>query len=163
MRTLVIYYSNRGTTARIAKAIIKATNATERELIDSNSRTGKGMMSLALSAMLGWSSKLKNPNYALDGFDAIVLLSPIWAGNPTPAMNSFLKKVNLKGKRVLLGLVGAGDENLKAAEKLTKMVEAKGGSNTEVVYLKGSSLANGAEPLSESQVDAEAAKIISKL
>ncbi|MGD0803381.1 MAG: NAD(P)H-dependent oxidoreductase [Candidatus Bathyarchaeia archaeon] len=163
MRTLVIYYSNRGTTARIAKAIIKATNATERELIDSNSRTGKGMMSLALSAMLSWSSKLKNPNYALDGFDAIVLLSPIWAGNPTPAMNSFLKKVNLNGKRVLLGLVGAGDENLKAAEKLTKMVEAKGGSNTEVVYLKGSSLANGAEPLSESQVDAEAAKIISKL
>ena len=163
MRPLVVYYSNRGTTARIAKAIIKATNATEREIIDSNSRTGKGMMLLALSAMLGWSTKLKNPNYDLGGFDTIILLTPIWAGNPTPAMNAFLKKVNLQGKSILLGLVGAGEDNHDAAEKLTKRVEARGGKSVDVVYLRGATLNSGAEPLSENHVNDEAEKVTSKL
>jgi len=163
MKTLVIYYSNRGSTARIAKAIISATNSTGRELIDSNSQTGKGMMTLALSAMLGWSSSLRKPDYNLDGFENILLMTPIWAGNPTPAMNTFLKKVNLRGKRVILALVGAGTDNIQAADKLIKRVEANGGQVSEIIYLQGPSLGKDAVPLTETQVNAEAEKVISKL
>jgi len=163
MNILLTYYSNRGSTARIAKAIISATNATGRELIDSNSQTGKGMMTLALSAMLGWSSSLRRPDYNLDGFDTILLMTPIWAGNPTPAMNAFLKKANLRGKRVIFALVGAGTDNVQAAEKLTKRVEASRGQVSEIIYLLGPSLGKDAVPLTETQVNAEAEKVISTL
>jgi len=40
-------------------------------------------------------------------FDPIVLLTPVWKGKPTAAMMEFLEKIDLKGKRVVLGLVGA--------------------------------------------------------
>jgi flavodoxin len=162
MKLLVVYYSNRGSTAKIAKAITTVTNASGRELIDSNSQTGKGMMTLALSAMLGWSSSLRNPDYNLEGFDTILLMTPIWAGNPTPAMNTFLKKVNLRGKQVILALVGAGTDNMSAADKLTKSIEASSGKVSEIIYLQGASLAKDAKSLTDTQVNVEAEKVISK-
>ncbi len=157
----MVYYSNMGTTAKIAAAVIKATCATGWELIDTKKRTS--IPARALVAMLGMSTKLKDPNYSVEGFDAVVLMTPIWAGNPTPAMNTFLKKVDLKGKRVIIGLVGAADENPKAAEKMKQKVEGKGGKIIDVVYLKGISLKESGESLTEEHVARESEKIGSKL
>lgn len=104
-------------------------------------------------------TRVRDPDYDLSSFDAIILMTHIWVDNPTTAMNSFLRKVNLQEKRVILGVVAAGDENLKAADKLTKMIKSKGGVNGEVVYLKGAILNRVGEPLSERHVNTEAEKI----
>ena len=45
-------------------------------------------------------------NLSVDDFDPIILLTPIWNGKPTPAMNEFLERINLMGKTVVLGLIG---------------------------------------------------------
>jgi flavodoxin len=161
MNTLVVYYSCSGTTARFAAAIINATGATGRELVDTRKRTG--IPGRALAAMLGSSTKLKDPNFSVEGFDTVVLMTPIWAGNLTPAMNTFLKKVDLTGKRVIIGLVGAADENLKAAEKMRQKIEGKGGKIIELAYLKGVSLNDNGGSLTDEHVAKESEKIVSKL
>ena len=76
-------------------------------------------------------------------------------------MNS-LKKVDLARKHVILGLVGAGDENVEATDKLTKRVEMRGGNVSEFVYMKGVPL-DVDRTLSEEEADIEAQKIILKL
>lgn len=117
-------------------------------------------MTLVLPAMLGFSSSLKNPTYDIGNFEIVMLMTPIWAGNPKPAINKFLGKVDLRGK---LALVGTATENIQAANKLTKRVEASSGLVSEIIYLQGPSLTKDAAPLTDAQVKTEAEKIITKL
>jgi flavodoxin len=161
MNTLVVFYSSMGSTTKMAAAVIKATGATGRELVDTKKRTG--IVGSGFAAMLGRTTRLRDPDYSVEGFDTVVLMTPIWAGNPTPAMNTFLKNVNLTGKGVILGLVGAGDENPGAAEKMRKKVEVNGGKFVDVACLKGLSPKEGVESLTDEQVARESEKLVSKL
>jgi hypothetical protein len=52
-------------------------------------------------------------------------------------MTEFLEKIDLKGKRVVLGLVGANETNPKAVEKLRRKAEERGCRFIETVYIRG--------------------------
>ncbi len=131
-KPLIIYYSKTGTTAKIVEIVLPIINAESRRIGEPK----------------GWRGRLPIRRYArkdsgveLDGivvkFDPIILLTPIWKGKPTQAMIELLSKIDLKGKRVVLGLVGANATNPKALEKLRRKAMERGCNFIETIYLKG--------------------------
>jgi flavodoxin len=100
MTYLVVYYSRTGNNRAIGGAIAKALSADIDEIIDKKNRTGKLNWLLAgRDSRSGKPTEIefgKNPQ----NYDTIIIGAPIWAGNPIPPLRTYLKEVDLKGKRV---------------------------------------------------------------
>lgn len=135
MRTLVVYYSHDGSTEQVANALAETAGSDLRKLEDSSPR--QGMAGPGLAALLHVSAKLEHPNFDVADYDTVVILGPIWAGNPTPAINTFLRNAHLDGKRVLLVTVSAGPDNAKAAARLETMARDRGGLVVGVRQIHG--------------------------
>ncbi len=135
MRTLIVYYSHDGSTELVAKALAEAAGCDVRRLEDKSPRNG--MAGPGLAALLHISAKLVHPDFDVAGYDTVVILGPIWAGNPTPAVNTFLRNVHLTGKKVLLVTVSAGPDNAKAAARLELMAKAREGEVIGVRQVHG--------------------------
>ena len=144
MRTLVVYYSRSGSTAMIAGALALAVGATMRELVDRSSHAG--LLGLALAALTGRSARLVDPDFDVSAYDTVVLLTPVWAGRPTPAANAFLRMASLTGKKLLIVAVGASVENPGAVARLEKMATAAGALLIGVRQVRGASVSEKAAP-----------------
>ncbi|MHA2230581.1 MAG: flavodoxin family protein [Candidatus Thorarchaeota archaeon] len=100
MTYLVAYYSRTGNNRTIGEAIAKALSADIDEIIDKKNRRGKLNWLRA-----GRDSRERNPTEIKfeknpQNSDTIIIGGPIWAGNPIPPLRTYLKEVDLKGKRV---------------------------------------------------------------
>jgi flavodoxin len=133
LKPLIIYYSKTGTTAKIAEIVLPIIKAEGRRL--SEPRGWRGRLKLGLYSRI--VDDVKEPESILDEFDPIILLTPVWRGKPTPVMIEFLEKIDLSGKRVLLGLVGANETNPNALEKLRRKAMERGCNFIETIYLRG--------------------------
>jgi len=102
MKTLVVYYTRTGNTKFIAETIAGELGADLEEVIDLKKRKGiLGFLKAGRDAMLGKETEIaqkKNPAE----YDLIIIGQPIWAGSPTPAIRTYLKKNDLSGKKVAL-------------------------------------------------------------
>jgi hypothetical protein len=68
-------------------------------------------------------------------------MTPIWAGNGSPAINAFLDNADLSGKKVFLVTVQADPHFEKSGEVhefLKNRITEKGGTFTEAYALNGS-------------------------
>jgi flavodoxin len=123
MKTLVIYYSYEGDCTLIAEYIKETVRADilELETEDEKKRTGLtkyiwGGRQVITHAL----PKLKPYTVNPDSYDLIIIGSPVWAGSPTPALNSFLAETRISGKKLALFCCHAGGkgkffDKLKAA------------------------------------------------
>lgn len=98
---LVVYYSRDGHTQKVAQALVKKFNADSEQLIDKKKRTGPiGVTSAGKDAIAKKLTSIeplkKNP---MD-YDIILIGTPSWFGNPTPAVRTLIKLYPLKGKKV---------------------------------------------------------------
>jgi flavodoxin len=130
-KPLIIYYSKTGTTAKIAEITKIIINAESRRLKEPLTFIER-IIAKRRSVKDG-----KSTNWVVKEFDPIILLTPIWNGKPSPAIEQFIDSVNLKGKRVIFGLVGANQTNLQALDKLRQKAARKGSSFLDDIYLKG--------------------------
>ena len=135
MDTLVVYYSRSGSTRIVAAALARGVGGTLRELVDANARTN--LFGAAMAALFRRPARLVNPNYDVSGYETVVIMTPIWAGNPTPAANTFLRTVDLTGKRVLIVALGESGENLSTSSRLEQMTRARGGQVIGVQHIHG--------------------------
>jgi len=139
----IIYYSRDNSTKTAAEILAEKLKAETFELIEKNKRKGIfGFLSGGFQASTGKSSKLVNaPWEEITEFDTLYLLTPLWAGKTTPAMNTFLDNADLSGKKVYIATVQA-DPNFagssKAHEYLRGRVESKGGTAELCYALHGS-------------------------
>jgi hypothetical protein len=46
--------------------------------------------------------KLKPYDFNPEPYDLIIIGSPVWAGSPTPALNTFLEETRISGKKLAL-------------------------------------------------------------
>ena len=127
MENLIIYYSWTGNTEAAASEISALIGGKTERLCEEKLR--KSFMGSAFSAIIGNKSKLKPLGDALPEDGANIFLgTPIWASHCAPAINTFLDKADLKGKKVFLFFTLASEA---APEKLIKSmeykIEAKGG------------------------------------
>jgi flavodoxin len=143
MKRCIVYFSKDGNTeytarllaSEIGGELIKLTEKTKRDGVIGFMKSGFQAVSKASSELAGEPWKL------IEGYDFIFLMTPIWAGNGTPAINAFLDNADLKGKSVSI-ITLQSDVSHKGIEKvhdyLMKRVESKGGMTSECFALTGS-------------------------
>ncbi len=158
-RPLIVFYSKTGTTAKIVEMVLPQIKGESMRL----SEPGNQFLKL-----FGFLNKKKNEyfiesNFKLDEYDPIILLTPIWKGNPSPAMIHFLDRIDLNGKKVVLGFVGANAENPKAYWKLHRKVVQKGSIFVETIYLRGVTPSRDWSSLSEEDYRREANRLAEKV
>ncbi|MGB9666841.1 MAG: flavodoxin family protein [Candidatus Cryosericum sp.] len=144
MDTLIVYYSRTGSTRTVAAALAHELEGTLRELVDADPRTN--MLAAVLAALFHRSARLVDPDYDVRPYETVVLITPVWAGNPTPAMNAFVRGVDLTGKKVLIVALGESGENLATSSRLEKMVRDRGGQVIGVHHIHGLSATGRAGP-----------------
>jgi flavodoxin len=125
---LIIYYSREGSTAQIARGLAQATGGTLRKLVDSRRMENGGMFRALLAALLGLGTTLVDPDYTVEPYDALVVMTPVWIGNPAPAVTTFISNAVLKGKKTFIVAVGGTATNPGTIARLEKRLRARGAS-----------------------------------
>lgn len=115
MKTLVVYYTRTGNSKFTAETIAAEIGADVEEIVDLKNRKGKlAFLSAGRDAMQGKLTEIAETKRNPLDYDLIILAQPVWAGSPTPAIRTYLKKNDLTGKKVALFVSDASD---KAVEK----------------------------------------------
>lgn len=128
MNLLIIYYSREGSTGLIARGLAQATDGTLRELADSRTMANGGIFRALLAALLGLGTTLVDPDYTVEWYDAVVIMTPVWLGNPAPAVTTFIGNAHLRGKKTFIVAVGGTAGNSGAISRMEKRLRAQGAS-----------------------------------
>lgn len=103
MKTLIMYYTRTGNAKFMAETIAAELGADVEEVIDLKKREGKlGWWSAGKDAMGGKETEIAQPKRTPTDYDLLIIGQPVWAGNPTPAIRTYLAKNNLSGKKIAL-------------------------------------------------------------
>jgi hypothetical protein len=155
LQPLIFYYSKTGRTAKIAEIVLPTIKAESRKIVEPGDWRDK----LRIKRYSHAEQELKKANAAIVEFDPIILLTAISKGKPPSSMIEFLEQINLRGKRVILGLVGAEETNPKAVDKLRSKVMERGSRFLTTIYLRGVITGPDWIDLGEEDFTREAAKL----
>ena len=129
MATLIMYYSQGGTTDLIAKTLAKHLNASLIRIHDLKNRDGfKNRLMASINAFRENKTDIIPARVDLTNYDTIYIGSPTWAGNPTPAILTIIDRCNFTGKDVVLFATmdtNRGDSNVERLEEKVKMRGAR--------------------------------------
>jgi len=132
MSTGVVFYSRSNNTRTGAEYMAKKVGAELIELIEDKGRKGlTGFIKSGYQAVAGKMSHLEGePWKEAEKYLSLYLLTPIWGGKITPAMNRFLQETNFKDRKVTMITFqadekGAGSEILYDSTR--QIVENHGG------------------------------------
>jgi flavodoxin len=143
MKKGIVFFSRDNNTRAAASMLAEQINAEIVELQETVSRRGLfGFLRSGSQAMRKKSSALKgDPWKESADYDVLYLMTPIWAGNGTPAINAFLDNADLSGKKVYVVTVQADPRFEKSGEVheyLKNRITEKDGTYTEGYALNGS-------------------------
>jgi len=90
-KVLVVYYSKTGNTERVAKDVASALHADIEKLVDTKNRNGFwAFFASGRDAMKKRKTELGPLEKDPADYDLVVLGTPVWAGNITPAIRTYL-------------------------------------------------------------------------
>lgn len=139
MKTLVLYYSFTGKTQKKCETIAKLIGADIYRIFEVKKRNIFGAYIFGVhSAMQHKGSEIMPITVEANQYDIIMIVSPIWAGTITPAINSLLRSINIKGKNIVAAINSAGGSPL-SLEGFKKEIEANGGNVLTVLNLSKAS------------------------
>ena len=128
MKTIVIYYSWRGKTELVARAIAETISADLKRIEEVKERKGLfGFISGGYQAAREKYSRIKPLAVNLALYDLIFIGTPVWAAKPSPAVNSFINQQNFSGKKVVLFCTMGGFGGEKACRVMKDKIEKRGG------------------------------------
>jgi len=118
-KILVVFYSRSGHTKQIAKTISKKLNADLDEIFELKSRTGiKGFISAGIDALLKRKSKIKFNKNTIN-YDLVIIGTPVWAGNVSPAVRSYLSQNKFKRVAFFCSCRDSKNKAFKSMKKLS--------------------------------------------
>jgi flavodoxin len=125
MKTLILFYSYSGKTKAIAEQLAAEKSADLAEIRDvKRPGTLKAYLAGCPAAIGGKAWPIQMLEVDMAGYDQLHLLSPVWAGNPPPAVTAVLEKLPA-GKTVAVTMVSAsGGSNCR--ERVEAAIVAKG-------------------------------------
>ncbi|MFW6135019.1 MAG: flavodoxin family protein [Elusimicrobiota bacterium] len=92
-KVLVVYYSKTGHTRKIAQDIAKQLDADLEEISDQKTRTGLvGFVLGGRDALTGKETSISEMEKNPAEYDLVIFGSPIWAGNITPAIRTYINQ-----------------------------------------------------------------------
>ena len=91
------------------------------EVIDLKKRSGPlGFLKGGSDARRGKETKIAPTTKSPADYDLIIVGTPVWAGRPTPAITSYLKRNDLSGKKMAVFLTQGGKKTQVKAIDQTK-------------------------------------------
>jgi flavodoxin len=103
MKSLVVYYSRTGKTKFVAETIAAELGSEIEEIVDLKNRDGKlGWMSATQDASREKETQIAPTKKVPKDYDLLIIGSPVWAFNLTPAIRTYIKNNDLSGKKVAL-------------------------------------------------------------
>lgn len=90
-RTLIVYYSRSGTTARVGQALAQRLGADEVAIRDMRAQGTLSVWRAALDRLLNTLPPIAPITAPLDSYDLIVLGTPVWGGRAAAPVRRFLK------------------------------------------------------------------------
>ena len=107
----------------VAETIAKELGSDIDEIVDLKNRQGKlNFLSAGSDASRGRETQMADTKLSPADYDLVVVGGPVWAGNPTPAVRTYLKKNNgLAGKKAALFLT-QDSPNPSAVEKTQALI-----------------------------------------
>ena len=126
MKTLILFYSYSGHTEKIAKALAEKESAGMAQ-IESVKRPGRFRAYTAgcVAAMRGKAWPIRPLDVNFEEYSRLILLSPVWASSPPPAVHAFLEQLP-EGKIIDVKMVSASGKS-KCGERLEAVIKSKGG------------------------------------
>lgn len=111
-------------------------------------RAGYSKMGMYLKgmprALLGHKADIEPGVIDVSGYDAIIIGSPVWAGNPTPAINAAIDALQgIEGKTVFIYCTSRGSPQ-KTLEKIKAMLAERGADVRGCVSLTESDVQSSA-------------------
>ena len=129
MATLIIYYSQGGTTELVAKTLARNLRADMVRIHDLKNREGfKNRLFASINAFRENKTDIVPARVDLTNYDTVIFGTPTWAGNPTPAILTIIDRCNLTGKDVMLFATmdnNRGETNIERLEEKVKMRGAR--------------------------------------
>lgn len=121
MKTLVVYYSRTNFTKRIAEILAEKLGADIEILHDTKNRQGAlGYLSAGRDAGTRRITKLEETKTNLDDYEMVVVGTPIWSWNVTPAVRTYLRHKKGKFKKVAFFSTMSGSGNVRAYADMAK-------------------------------------------
>jgi flavodoxin len=129
MKTLIIYFSESGSTEIMAKTLSMNLKADIIKIKDLKTR--KGFVNKLLSSVDAFresKTKISPSSINLSNYDLIYIGTPTWANNPAPAIITLVDNCNWKGKDVILfTTMSKKGSDEKTLERLEEKVYLRGG------------------------------------
>ncbi|MEM3421420.1 MAG: flavodoxin [Candidatus Hadarchaeum sp.] len=118
MKILVACYSRTGTTKAVGEAIARELGADFEHIIDLKRRTGLPPFRFLIAGRDAMRKRTTNIKFekSAEDYDLIVIGTPVWAGNITPAVRTYLNIQKLEGKRVAFFCTDGGGHEKVFAE-----------------------------------------------
>ena len=145
MKSLITYYSYSGHADKVAQKLAEfLKNKGNVDIQRLRPRTEiDSFGAQCRAAFLKRRAELENGiTFDVSRHDLVVIGSPVWAFASTPAVNTFLDKVNgLHGKKVAVFLTsGSGVGVKKCFKNIRTILESKGASHIEELSIPDSKL-----------------------
>lgn len=121
-RSLVVYYSRTGNTRTIAGELVAALQADVDQLDDRRDRSGVlGYLRCAREALKKRTIELVPPAYDPSSYDVVVLGTPIWAGNISSPLRSYVAAHKAQLEQVAFFCTQGGSGADKVFRDLTEL------------------------------------------
>jgi hypothetical protein len=138
MKTAVVYYSWSGHTRLHAQARAKSEGAELYEIKDEKKPNALKAFTVGAFAAMGMKRTRTQPFTApLGEFKHIIIMAPVWAGHPAPAINTVFNALPT-GKEVTVCMVsGSGRSSSSSRAKIEALITERGCTLTEFEDIKG--------------------------
>ncbi len=111
MQPLVVYYSRTGNTEMVAEALADMVSCPVEKIRDTEKRSGLfGWLRSGRQAMRGETTELQPLKHAPDGYDLVMVGTPVWGGTMSTPVKSFLEKHRDDLSTVAFFCTAGGDE-----------------------------------------------------
>ena len=121
MNTLIVYYSLEGNTEFAAQKVALMTGADTYEIKPLKEIPKKGFKKFfwgGKSAIMAEAPEIEPHDFDMADYDRIIFGFPVWAGNFTPPIRTFIKENDLSGKTIAAFACQSGVGAEKALSKL---------------------------------------------
>lgn len=127
MNGIILYYSKTGNNRKLGEILKEKLNFSVEEIIDKKRREGVlGFIVSGYDSLTKRLTQIEKIKSNIESFDHIIIGTPIWAGNITPAIRTFLVENKNKIKSYSIFSVSElGKKNSKILNDIEKIVGFK--------------------------------------
>lgn len=129
MTDLVIYYSRTDNTRKVAEVIAQEKDAQLLEIKDKKNRSGPiRYLEGAFDAIRNKTTNIEYEAVNLMDYDTVYIGTPVWASNPTPAINEFVEQNDFTGVDVVVFATMMSSGGDATTRNLSGDITNKGGN-----------------------------------